>query len=134
MRLYITALLMTVVFAACLITGNAVASKQDLTIEEIEEKQDLNDFIDIAEDVMVKSRDKSDERYIKCLKSFGHTGFCGCIQDELPGYQSFDSYFFIITTDKNELNYSELEGDDKSLIDSTHKARDVCVGKAFKKH
>ncbi len=111
--------------------NNAFASKQNMTPREVEEQENLNEVIDFAEDVMVKSRDQSDDRFIKCLKSFGHTIFCGCIRDELPVYQSIDSYFFIITTDKDELNYAELSGDDKALIDNTHKTRDKCVKKAF---
>ena len=114
-----------------MLINNAFATKQNMTTKEVEEQANLNEVIDFAEDVMVKSRDQSDDRFIKCLKSFGHTKFCGCIRDELPAYQSIDSYFFIITTDKDELNYAELSGDDKALIDNTHKTRDKCVKKAF---
>ena len=114
-----------------LLINNVFASKKNMTIEEVEEQENLEEVLDFAEDVLVKSKDQSDDRFVKCLKSFGHTKFCGCIRDELPLYQSIDSYFFIITTDKDELNYAELDEDDKALIDNTYKARDTCVKKAF---
>lgn len=123
--------LVALLLVSNVLINNAFASKQTMTTREIEEQENLNEVIDFAEDVIVKSRDQSDDRFIKCLKSFGHTKFCGCIRDELPAYQSIDSYFFIITTDKDELNYAELSGDDKALIDNTYKTRDKCVKRAF---
>ena len=107
------------------------AARQQMTIEEIEEKENFNDFFNLAEDVMVRSKDRSDVRFLSCMKAFGHTKFCECIKQELPGYQSFDSYFFIITTDRDELNYANLDGDDKKLVDNTHTVRDKCVKASF---
>jgi len=114
------------------LVSDVFASKQEMSIEKVEDKENLKETINMVKDVLVKSADRSDVRFIQCLKAFGHLNFCECIKSELPVYQSFDSYFFIITTDKDELNFEQLEGDDKELIINTHKVRDTCVNKAFK--
>ena len=111
--------------------SDVFAAKQRMTIEQVEEKVMFDDFFQLAEDAMVKSKNRSDVRLVQCLKAFGHVKFCECIKEKLPVYQSFDSYFFIITTDKDELNYENLDGDDKELLDNTHKVRDVCVKASF---
>lgn len=113
------------------VSSTSGAVQKSLTIEEVEEKESLEDFVNLAEDVMVLSKDRSDVRFSSCMKAFGHEKFCGCIKDKLPVYQSFDSYFFIITTDKDELNYANLDGDDKKLVDVTHLVRDGCVKSSF---
>lgn len=123
--------LIVVLGVSLLLATNVFAAKQKMTIEQVEEKVMFDDFFQLAEDAMVRSKDRSDARLTQCLKAFGHLKFCECIKEKLPVYQSFDSYFFIITTPKDELNYENLDGDDKGLLDNTHKTRDICVKESF---
>jgi hypothetical protein len=70
-------------------------------------------------------------KYIQCLKVVGSDPFCQCLKDNLPVGTSFDMYVTIVIATKDDLKYQQLSEEDKKLVNSTYKARDMCVKNVF---
>ena len=57
----------------------------------------------------------------------GDKKFCQCLRNNLPIPVSFNLYVRIVTTPKEELGYSELQKEDKAIVDTTLKVREMCI-------
>jgi hypothetical protein len=103
--------------------------KKPLTAEEIDRLQSLQDLMHSLDALQVAADRLTQAKYHDCLKAFGHTVFCECLRDTAPVAIGFQTYVRIITTNKQELNYNQLNEEDKKIVDATHKARETCVGR-----
>ena len=73
----------------------------------------------------------TNERDYACVKSFGHTGFCKCLGENLPAYLSFDGYVALVTG-KNANKYLEgMKADEiYKFFKKVIEVRDSCVTKS----
>jgi len=102
-----------------------------LTAKQIEELQGLDEVIRSFDKLKYLSEEMIKEKYYSCLKAFGHGPFCKCLKENLPMGVSFNSYINIITLNKEKLNYNQLKGEDKVLVDKSITARELCVAKVL---
>jgi hypothetical protein len=70
-------------------------------------------------------------RHYKCLVAFGHEPFCSCLREDLPLSVTLENYVTIATSTKEELGYDSASKEDRSIVDTTLKARDTCTVKSF---
>lgn len=101
-------------------------TKKSLTAEQIEQLRALDelqgslDRLKVAGDALIK------EKFYDCVKSFDYP-FCECLRDNLPVGVGFQTYVRIITANKQDLNYAQLNPEDKKMVDVTYQAREKCV-------
>lgn len=94
-------------------------------IKELERLEAQNDALKAQLDAFVA------QRQFKCMSAMGHQVFCQCLSQELPVSIDLPAYVAIAFTSKEEMGYSGLKPDEKSLVDTVLVARDKCVAKAF---
>ena len=63
----------------------------------------------------------------RCVRSFGHTDYCRCLDARRPGAVDFDAFILFTSRTPKELGYEELSGTDRKLVEGTLAARDACV-------
>ncbi|HQO14594.1 MAG TPA: hypothetical protein PLB69_05110 [Smithellaceae bacterium] len=95
--------------------------KQASSVEKSEKLQELADSL-------------LKEKYLKCMLSFGDDAFCQCLCKNLPVLSSFENYIAIVTTKKEDLNYSQYTDVEKKAIDLTVRARGICVNEVIEKN
>ena len=78
-----------------------------------------------AETWAAKEQSIARQRENDCFNAFGHKPFCTCLNKELHWILTFDSYVRIATATSDQL-LSAL-GDERAVIDSAVRAREVCV-------
>lgn len=104
-------------------------SSKPMSAEQIQKL----DSIEKAKEALDKLQQLTDsitrQKYYDCLMAFGDQIFCQCIADNLPVSVSFELYVRIVKTSKDELGYSELDQENKSIVDVTLNVREKCVGK-----
>ncbi len=118
------ALLLAAIITAS--SAHAVSQESSQALSP-EDQQALNAMVDMVKDTIMGQKNFAAKTLESCLLAFGHKQFCECLSQELPITQTFDSYIFFVTADKESLNYSQLGAEDKSLIDNATHARDTCV-------
>mgnify|MGYP001557871975 CR=1 FL=1 len=100
-----------------------------LTREMIDELERLRGAIEAVDD-MKRGLDTSQRvRFATCLKAFGHSVFCKCVNETMGIGLSFDGYFIANTRTDQELNLGALEKDERDLIENARNARETCVTK-----
>ncbi len=121
---------LTLVVAICALVPGVnpvVASTPQGSTETRRQQQEINEVVDLAKEVIMGQKNFASQTVMSCLRAFGHKQFCDCLSRQLPVTQSFDSYIFFITTEKEDLNYRNLNSDDRQLIDNAAQARELCV-------
>ena len=66
-----------------------------------------------------------------CLKVFGHTTYCECMNAQLAAGMSFIGYVHILTKTKDEIEYDKLSKEEKTMVDSAYEVREICVKKIY---
>ena len=61
------------------------------------------------------------------MKAIGNPEFCNCIAQKSPVAVDFVQYVEILSRTKEELNYDRLSREDKEIVETTRKSRDLCV-------
>jgi hypothetical protein len=117
-----------VFFAAYGFAEEGKDPQQQLTLEEIQKMDDLNEAKRLLQQFREATNNMSKIKYSNCFKAFGDNKFCQCLTSKLPVPISFGYYVQIVTTPKNELGYSQLSQEDKKVVDVTLEAREICVG------
>lgn len=114
---------------------NAFAIQNNLPITRLQEIKELNEQAAQTEknDIKIEALKNSLDQYARqrdldCQFAFGHQKFCDCLNHRLPIAVNFSQYIAIITSDKIKL-VSQLNEEDKKIVNMVFDARDVCVSK-----
>jgi hypothetical protein len=97
------------------------------TLEDIDRLQEMDKL-----QGMLKQMDKLGEEVdakfrFQCLKALGNEKFCTCLKDNRPWIVDFVGYVTLVTSTREELNYTKLDREMKGVVDNTYRAREVCV-------
>jgi hypothetical protein len=71
------------------------------------------------------------EKLDSCVKAFGNTDFCGCIETNLPVGISFRRYIEVATSSDDELGNKNHSKEDQEMLEQILDVRDKCVQEAF---
>jgi hypothetical protein len=112
--------LLTLIFA--LLTSYAGAGDDPTVTEGLKR---LDDVQKEAETWAAKQQSIARQRENDCLKAFGHKGFCACLNKELHWVLGFDGYIRIVTATPDQL--SSVPTDERAVVDSAVRARELCV-------
>ena len=107
--------------------------KETLTLEEIERGKRFEDATRAADELLAKMKVVTETKRQNCIAAFGHKVFCDCLANETPVGISFEGYIKVVTTEKEDLRYSQLPDEDKKIVDKTRLVRNKCVKKALSK-
>jgi hypothetical protein len=124
-----------IVFIVCLIFNvSAFASEnqnpaEKMSAEQIQKLDSLNHAMESLDKLGKLADSMTRQKKSDCLKAFGNQDFCQCLSDNLPVPVSFELYVTIVTTPKDKLGYSELDQENKDIVDVTINAREKCVKK-----
>ncbi len=127
-------ILITVIFLfALMVFSPSITRAQESPPDKPLSKESL-DSLEAREDVSVllnKMYLLLDEiqrkRNYQCLKVFGHSKFCNCINKNMATGLSFWHYVQVLASTKEELDYSNLSEEDQLLVDNALKVREQCV-------
>ncbi len=103
------------------------AQEKQMPIDKVDQIQNMDDLINKLDNLKNMTESIAKEKYYKCVKAFGNNKFCKCLSDNLPVITTFEDYIVIVTSRKDELNYSNRNKEEKEIIDLTYKAREKCV-------
>ncbi len=67
----------------------------------------------------------------QCLKAVGRDKFCNCLGKNLPAAVSFEQYVHTMVTPKEEVGYSAMPPEQKTMVDAIVETREKCVEKGF---
>lgn len=124
-----------IVFIVCLIFNiSAFASEnqnsaEQMSAEQIQKIDSLNHAMESLDKLEKLTDSMTRQKESDCLKAFGSQNFCKCLSENLPVPVSFELYVTIVTTPKDKLGYSELDQENKDVVDVTINAREKCVKK-----
>lgn len=102
-------------------------AKKPMTREQAEQIEALEAAQDSLKELMQAVDGITRERRFACIKAFGHRAFCECLNENMAVGVSFDDYIVAITRTDEQLSYSSLPDDKRTLIDSARRTREQCV-------
>lgn len=103
------------------------------SLEEIELNESQKEISDILENLSELFIQVTAKKKMQCMKAMGHEDFCSCIAEKSPVGLSFFEYIVAVSNTKEELNYSNLSEEDRSMVDNARKAREECVSTVWSK-
>ncbi len=98
-----------------------------MSAEQIQKLDSLNHAMESLDKLKNLTDSMTRRKKSDCLKAFGNQDFCQCLSDNLPVSVSFQLYVTIVTTPKDKLGYSELDQENKGVVDVAINAREKCV-------
>lgn len=98
-----------------------------MPVETMHQMDNLEKVLEKTKELELLVDRMSRQKYSDCLKAFGSQKFCQCLRDKSPVGVNFSGYIKVVTTPKEELEYSKADQETKNLIDNTLKAREACV-------
>ena len=115
-----------------LTTQLSFSATESESLMEVEQEKHLSETLDILDQLRLMTQQRTKRKELLCMKAFGHKVFCACLAHESPVGVTFEQYLTIVITARDEMNYSGLKDEDKTLVDNSRRARDVCAEQAFK--
>lgn len=109
-------------FVALLLSSYAAAGDDTKGGERMKQ---LHEIQKEAETWAAKQQSIARQRQTECLNAFGHKGFCSCLTRELHWVLGFDEYIRIVTATPDQL--SSVPADERAVVESAVRAREVCV-------
>jgi uncharacterized protein YbaA (DUF1428 family) len=97
------------------------------TLEQLDRQRDTDNLLDNLDQLRVLADQIVKEKRAHCIRAFGHAAFCECLSSKVPVGTSFVTYIRVVTSTKEQLSYSSLSKDDKTIVDVTIAAREACV-------
>ncbi|MDA3897158.1 MAG: hypothetical protein PF482_13540 [Desulfobacteraceae bacterium] len=101
---------------------------KQMSVEKIQKLDQIEKAKESLKKLKQLSNSMTTRKYSDCFKAYGDEIFCQCLSQNLPIPVSFNLYIKIVTTPKDELGYSELNKEDKQMVDVTLQTRETCVG------
>lgn len=80
---------------------------------------------------LATARQNGEDRYYKCMQTFGHKTFCECLEKQLPWVLRFDTYVRMVTATPRELASPRMDSGYRGLIDHAIAVRNICVDSVF---
>jgi hypothetical protein len=127
-----------ILFFLCLFFNDSVFASENksspgqMSAEQIQKIDQLDHLKESLDKLKTLSNSITRQKKSDCLIAFGDQNFCQCLGDNLPVTVSFEVYVNIVTTPKDKLGYSELDQENKDVVDATINAREKCVKKQAK--
>ena len=100
---------------------------KSLTLEEIERLQQIDKTISMLDQIQKKSEEVDAKFRVQCLRARVNENFCTCLLKNRPWVLDFVGYRNIVTSTKEELNYTKLNKEEKGVVDNTYAAREICA-------
>lgn len=116
-------------FNASVFASENKNSPGQMSAEQIQKLDQLDHLKESLDKLETLANSITRQKKSDCLKAFGNQEFCQCLSDNLPVPVSFELYVTIVTTPKDKLGYSELDQENKDVVDATINAREKCVKK-----
>jgi hypothetical protein len=110
-----------------LYTHNAEAAEQLESLKREEQKQASKKLGNILDQMKNLFEELSLVTEGQCMLAVGNQTFCKCISQKTPQGIDFVGYVTILAKTKEELKYDTLSPQDKGIVDTARKAREVCV-------
>jgi hypothetical protein len=127
MRRIYTAVGSLIFFITIVSGGSSGQVKKPLTADDIDQLKSLEDMISSLDELRMAADRLTRAKFQDCLKAFGYLPFCECLRDKAPVSIGFQTYVRLLTTSKVDLNYKQLNEQDRKLVDATYQAREACV-------
>lgn len=126
-HLALPVIIFTLVFSTSSFAEKTHQIKDTLTVEEIQKLDQIQKAYEALDKLKMLSEKITRRKYSDCIKTYGDKMFCQCLSDNLPVPVSLMYYTEIVTTPKNELGYEYLDSENKEILDTTLRVRNVCV-------
>ena len=124
-----TRFLSLVLFSLLLFSSYSMAEEpaKTMPVETMQQIDSMDKFLEKAKELKLLVDSISRQKYSDCMKAFGGQKFCQCLREKSPVGIDFAGYVKVVTTTKEELEYSKADLETKRLIDNTIRAREACV-------
>ena len=114
-------------FSPSLIIAQDSSADKPLSKEALDSLEAGEEAMTLLNEMEVLMKKMTRQRSYQCLKVFGHSKFCNCINEKLAVGLSFGGYVQVLASTKEELGYSKFSEENKSLVDNALKVREECV-------
>ncbi len=129
MRILITVIFLfaLMVFPPSITKAQESPPDKPLSKEALDEIEAQEDASSLLNELRLLYDEMQRTRKYQCLKVFGHSKFCNCINKNIAIGLSFGQYVLVLASTKEELDYSNLSEEDQLLVDNALKVREQCV-------
>ena len=103
------------------------------TKEQIDQLEAGTNALEALKNLKSSFESKMRARGNNCRKAFGHEQFCECLNSKLVVGLSFLDYVLVITNTKDDIGYKDMPEEQRGVVDSAYRVRDLCVSKMHSK-
>lgn len=108
-------------------TAEPAPSKAPPAPEAKEDDRELAAALEALQRERAAAEAAASEFQHRCLRAFGHPGYCRCVNGRRPEAVDLDAFVLFTTRSREELGYERLTEIERELVDETRAARTECV-------